>query len=87
MRNYSKQYIQVFVGLPIGKEGSVSVNSYCGYVKDDNDEDFIRLEPFELEDGYLDESIKEHVYKLMISSFPVDIRKDRIIAIHILPKV
>lgn len=60
---------------------------YCGYVREDDDPHYLRLEPFDIENSYINtEAFGD--FKTLVKSVPtiVDIKKDSIEILYVLQK-
>jgi len=78
MKSYTSKYIIVITDN----------DSYAGYVYEDDDIDVLRLEPFEWDNGDIDdEAIKLLKNTVVIRPFTVDIKKAIIKTVYIIPRI
>ena len=78
MFNYSNEYI-----LAITEK-----DAYPGFVKTDDDLDFLRLYTIEFGNCNIDEDlIKPYKDMIKVRPFTTDVKKNTILSIYILPKI
>lgn len=76
--NYTKQYIQIVTRSDV----------YFGYVEKDDDIDMIRLHPVDWDNNDMEEDqVQAWKHTLVTRPFIMDIKKDTIKTVTILPKV